>query len=1220
MILPFRSAQGAPGVVLDGSFGTSGALPGPNYLITAPMGRTVGTNLFQSFGSFNLTSAESATFTGPPSIQNILARVTGGSASSIDGTINSSIAGANLFLLNPSGIMFGPHAQVNVTGSFAAGTADYVKLADGGKFNTSLGGADNLTSAPVSAFGFLAAHPAPVTMNGTFLTGATGQGMHIIAGDVSLNNSEVDAPGGILSIFSAASAGEVPFDLATAGSQYGHATNASFGNVSITNASYIDIDGPGGGNLVIRGGHITVDDSIVSSFNAGSVVGGNISLQANLVAIQDGAEVESVAGRTGAAGNISVQATSVTIDGTDAPAGFNTGILSFSDTANTGVAGNIDVEATGAVHILNGGLIQTISSGPGGNITLRADSLALDGSGTAAGQTTEIDAESIASAGPAGLVNIDIAHALSITGGAVVSSLSIFTAAGPALSIHAGSMTIDGENSPDFTGVESESGGGEGGSVTVNIDDALTINNGGSISSSAFSTSSGGSIEVHAGSVTLTGPSTAGFVTGIQSVADAGGNAGAVSVTADGAMTLSSQATISSLTFDAGAAGDISVHAGSLNLSGISNILSSSESFDVNSLALGDTGSVSVDVGGNILIEGGALIGNFTASLGNAGLVNVRAGAMTIDGDGLNNLFTGIASQTGTGAVGNAGAVTVTVAGGLAIVDGGGISSNTFSSGNGADVEVRAGSLMMNGDHVSGLTGISSNANSNATGNGGSLRVIVDGNAALTGGAEISTSTFSAGNSGVLNVTIDGKLTITDGAEISGGTFSSGASGAMFVTAGSLFIDSQNNGHALTGISDQSNSGATGNAGPLTIDVAGAVVLTDGGEISSGTRSTGNGGDVTLNAGSLTIEDAQGSTHLTGISSETDGTTDLNGNLTGIGGNAGSVTVDIQGALVMTGGKIDTDTFCFGNAGNVTVSANTLSIDGSSVKRGFTGIFSDSNGFVGDTSDRGGNAGTVLVDVAGGLLLTGTAKIGAATFTTGVGGDIDIHAGSLGVYGAFSGVTAQALGFGDSGSIVINAGNVVVADNGSITTSSLFSNAGSIVINAGTNLVLQDHATINTAAAVDGGSITLNVGTLLYALNSKIVAAAGNNGGNILIDPEFVVLNNSVISANAAAGQGGNITIISDFFLNQGSLITATGNTNDGIITITAPNFDLAGNLLVLPGDLVQADKELRERCARALNHEFSSLIVVGRGGVETPPDELQPDFGIDSGGWNAVR
>jgi len=90
------------GVTLDGSFGTHGALPGPNIIIPASVGKQVGSNLFQSFSQFNLISSESATFTGPPNIQNILSRVTGGSASSIDGKVSSQIQGANLFFLNPA--------------------------------------------------------------------------------------------------------------------------------------------------------------------------------------------------------------------------------------------------------------------------------------------------------------------------------------------------------------------------------------------------------------------------------------------------------------------------------------------------------------------------------------------------------------------------------------------------------------------------------------------------------------------------------------------------------------------------------------------------------------------------------------------------------------------------------------------------------------------------------------------------------------------------------------------------------------------------------------------------------------------------------------------------------------------------------------------------------------------------------------------------------------
>jgi large exoprotein involved in heme utilization and adhesion len=325
------------------------------------------------------------------------------------------------------------------------------------------------------------------------------------------------------------------------------------------------------------------------------------------------------------------------------------------------------------------------------------------------------------------------------------------------------------------------------------------------------------------------------------------------------------------------------------------------------------------------------------------------------------------------------------------------------------------------------------------------------------------------------------------------------------------------------------------------------------------------------------------------------------------------VTVDVGGALVITSGKIDTDTFCSGSAGNVTIRAGMLSIDGSANPGALTGIYSDSDGYAGDSTDAGGNAGTVSVDVGGNLSLTGGGKIAAATLTAGRGGDVDVQAGSVSIDGLGSGATAQSLGLGDSGNITIGADSVALTNHGTITTSSLYTNAGSIVVNASDKLTEEGGSSITTQAAVNGGDITLNVGTLVYLLDSEITAAAGNNGGNILIDPEFVVLNDSLISANAAVGQGGNITIISDYFLNSGSTITATGTTNDGTITITAPDFDLANDLLSLPGDLVQAEKELRERCADSLNHEFSSFIVVGRGGVETAPDELQPDFGADA-------
>src|SRR5262245_50076458 len=141
-------------IVLDGKFGTSGALTGPNYNITAAMGSLRGNNLFQSFSQFNLVAGDVATFSGPANVQNVLSRVTGGNPSSINGTIRSTIQGANFFFINPSGILFGPNAAVDVSGAFAASTANYLKLANGAKFVASLDADDSMLSTdPVVAFG-----------------------------------------------------------------------------------------------------------------------------------------------------------------------------------------------------------------------------------------------------------------------------------------------------------------------------------------------------------------------------------------------------------------------------------------------------------------------------------------------------------------------------------------------------------------------------------------------------------------------------------------------------------------------------------------------------------------------------------------------------------------------------------------------------------------------------------------------------------------------------------------------------------------------------------------------------------------------------------------------------------------------------------------------------------------------------------------------------------
>jgi filamentous hemagglutinin family protein len=123
-ILAWTPACLAQSIVRDGSIGPDASVQptGPHYVITEAMGERpgVGSNLFHSFDEFNVLGGQSATFTGPGSIENVLSRVTGGNQSSINGLLRSSIPGADFYLLNPAGIFFGPRAQLDIDRSAAA--------------------------------------------------------------------------------------------------------------------------------------------------------------------------------------------------------------------------------------------------------------------------------------------------------------------------------------------------------------------------------------------------------------------------------------------------------------------------------------------------------------------------------------------------------------------------------------------------------------------------------------------------------------------------------------------------------------------------------------------------------------------------------------------------------------------------------------------------------------------------------------------------------------------------------------------------------------------------------------------------------------------------------------------------------------------------------------------------------------------------------------------
>ena len=118
-----------------------------SYDITGGTRLGNGPNLFHSFERFSVGTNDTARFSGPSGIESILSRVTGGQTSVIDGQLQSTMPGANLYLLNPSGVLFGPNATLDVNGSFYVSTADYLRLADGARFSAHLSDTSTLSVA-----------------------------------------------------------------------------------------------------------------------------------------------------------------------------------------------------------------------------------------------------------------------------------------------------------------------------------------------------------------------------------------------------------------------------------------------------------------------------------------------------------------------------------------------------------------------------------------------------------------------------------------------------------------------------------------------------------------------------------------------------------------------------------------------------------------------------------------------------------------------------------------------------------------------------------------------------------------------------------------------------------------------------------------------------------------------------------------------------------------
>lgn len=298
---------------LNTQVGASATLPGGQvtHNITGGTRPGNGVNLFHSFGQFNVGEGHIANFLNDSGLatSNILSRVTGGNPSNIFGTLQTTGFGnANLFLINPAGVIFGPSASLNVGGLVGISTADYIRLSDGVRFNAMPGVQDALLStAPVSSFGFLGSNSAALSVQGSHLTVADGQGLSLVGGNrgftdpvtgtvvqpgVTMSDAILLAPGGDINIASVGKLkngrvpGEVSVDHVQPPTGFKEMGNISLQRTEgIPTIMQIEASGNSGGTITIRGGQIEIVRSRIVSDTQGAGSGGAVLIEGKDVSI-----------------------------------------------------------------------------------------------------------------------------------------------------------------------------------------------------------------------------------------------------------------------------------------------------------------------------------------------------------------------------------------------------------------------------------------------------------------------------------------------------------------------------------------------------------------------------------------------------------------------------------------------------------------------------------------------------------------------------------------------------------------------------------------------------------------------------------------------------------------------------------------------------------------------------------------------------------------------
>ena len=1047
-------------------------------------GASAGSNLFHSFSDFNVGELQRVYFANPAGIDTILSRVTGESDSNIFGTLGVEGA-ADLFFMNPNGIVFGENAALDIKSSFYATTASELLFGRNESFSAvSPKSPSSVLIVSPSAFLFSQNEPAAIENRSvavsrldpfvdleTFgLRVPDGQSLSLIGGDINVISGGLVAVSGRINVGGLAEEGAVQLSFANGSPSLEFPEDVPLSDVNITDGSGLFVAGDGSGEVAVYSGNLYLSNAssitagILNSADGTGNIPGDISLSSieNLV-VENGSSVFNTVrgGGKGDSGNVSLGARQIVIS-----EGSQVGVLTFGE----GDTGSVEVQALESV---------TLDGGETGNLT---------------GLFTQTNTDTNNSSG-----NIRLStRSTEIKNGAQVNSITFGQGNSGDIEIESLESTNISASGAFSSGVFANVGfGANGDSGSISIESKnLEISDGAELNTSTFGVGNSGDIDIEVvGNITVSGFNRSSIESDIGSSAE--GDGGDINIRA-ATISLQDGATIGAVTSGVGDTGDINITTdGDIRVEGLSDTRFTTLILNrVSGGAEGEGGDINISSGGSFLMTNAAQISAITEGLGDSGdvLIEARDNVSLINSSIFTEVSDGEVSGS-TGGIGDAGDITIRT-GNLLLSDGSQLRLDTENEGNAGNAFILAeDSITITGEGPGSgpnrasivFSAISSTVEEDAVGEGGNID-ITTGRLEINDGF-ISTETLSQGGAGDITIIVD-SLNANDGAQVLASTSGTGNSGLISIDAqGDVVFRGRDSSDFPSGLF----SGIEGNVGEAQDRssqgiklTARSLVISDRAQFSSSTRGNGDAGDIVINvsedlslSNSLIIAEVSEN-----VGRGSGGSIIINAGVLELAngsflladtenvGDAGSILIETSKGIILSGRDSDN-----------TPSQITATVEGNAVGEGgnidiITNILKMTDGAFIETSTAGqGSAGNIAIDVNS-LTATDGAFINAVSLSADFAGDIDIQ--------------TDRLEFLDS----------------DIKTSATQSSGGNIGVNALNSdlsgiIILRGDSDITTDSAGNGGNINLNSITIAFEDSDIITRSTDQSGGDIAIGPFF---------------------------------------------------------------------------------------------------------------------